>query len=134
MQLLYIISALTGGLYHLGEPLSSVQEAHHSRRDRCQSQHDAEAVQAELFGKITISSNSAIGLFVIGLLLIVVPLFLVPPSEPIYTVRGQYADGFRQHSRYHDNPTLPSLIPLREGRCEIVGLSLQHENVMVTAT
>jgi hypothetical protein len=48
-----------------------------------------EAIKAEIFNYLKISSNvPAIALFLIGLLLIVIPLFAFPQSEKVYTVRG----------------------------------------------
>ena len=48
-----------------------------------------EAIKAEIFNHLKISSNvPAIALFLIGLFLIVIPLFEFPKSEEIYTVRG----------------------------------------------
>ena len=81
-----------------------------------------EAIRAEIFNYLKISSNvPAIALFVIGLLLIVIPLFASPKSEKVYTVRGMVKKADLATSKdIQIVPRYPPLYPSPDG--EIVAL------------
>ncbi len=84
----------------------------------------ADAIRTELFNSIKIASNvPAIGLFVIGLVLVVTPLFIPTHQEPRYPVRGTVRKSdSRSPSDILIIPWYPPMRPSPQG--EIVGLEV----------
>ena len=76
-----------------------------------------EAIKAEIFNYLRISSNvPAIALFLIGLLLIVIPLLVLPKSVEDFTVEGEVKKSDSKTSRDIQIETrFPPLYPLDNG-------------------
>jgi hypothetical protein len=86
--ILYIISAATGALTILLS-LILLYKKRITLDQVVKSNLPGEAIKAQIANLIKISSNvPAISLFVIGLILIVTPLFLCPKAEKTFSVRG----------------------------------------------
>ncbi len=89
MQFLLNVSALTGSVTVLASLFLLYKKRITLDRIGSNPTVKEEAIKAEIFNALKISSNvPAIALFVIGLLLIAIPLFTYPKSEQRYTVRG----------------------------------------------
>jgi hypothetical protein len=94
-ETLYLISAVTGTLT-IVLSLILLYKKRISLDQVVKSGLRGEAIKAKILNLIKISSNvPAIALFVIGLILIITPMFLCPKAEKKYKIRGNVtkADG-----------------------------------------
>jgi len=93
--ILFVISAVTGALTILLS-LILLYKKRITLDQVVKSELPGEAIKAQILDLIKISSNvPAISLFVIGLILIITPMFLCPKSEKKYSIKGTVtkADG-----------------------------------------
>ena len=93
--ILYVISVSTGALTILFS-LVLLYKKRISLDQVAKSDLPGEAIKAQILDLIKISSNvPAISLFVIGLILIITPMFLCPKAEKKYSIKGTVtkADG-----------------------------------------
>lgn len=93
--ILYVISAVTGALTILLS-LILLYKKRITLDQVVNSELPGEAIKAQILNLIKISSNvPAISLFVIGLILIITPMFLCPKIEKRYSIKGTVtkADG-----------------------------------------